>query len=268
MRDLLKTNYREKSKTTKDSLNWLTEPSVNTSLYFKPYFCESCLIVASSPSKHCKLCEGCCSKFDHHCLFINKCVGLKNHRPFMLFLITTITCTVYFLFNVYFYFVTFSEKLNEKESFLYYTFASSNQLWLTNLFTLNVFTVFMVTFLLYFQMKFVTLGFTSQFQPPPMFSATNKKMSNITRAICHRLHNVYIFFFKSFDCNEELYYQQLNEYNSSINGNKSIPLAMYPRNDTGNQFLSNYPMNGAINTNNFNGNSTNNGKSQFEIELD
>ena len=259
-------------KTTKDSLNWLTEPSVSQSQYYRPYFCESCLIVASSPTKHCKLCEACCSKFDHHCLFINKCVGLKNHRPFMWFLIVTISCTVYFLYNVYSYFVDFSVKLeeknmlksaNEKYSLVYYMFTMTNQLWLAMLFLMNCLTVMMVSFLLYFQLRFVTLGFTSQFQPPVMFHSMNKQMNNIKSAFIHRMNNLHSFFFKSFEANEELYYKQLNDYYTATNGNKTIALGGYPtQNSEKNQFLTNYPMNTDNNGSNMNS------KAQYEIDLD
>jgi hypothetical protein len=64
LRDLLRTNFRENYKTTKDSVNWLTEPYLvpDQPNQYQLYFCESCQIVASTPSKHCKLCESCCSK--------------------------------------------------------------------------------------------------------------------------------------------------------------------------------------------------------------
>ena len=74
----MKLNYRKDAKTTKDSCNWLTDttfPLNNGNLGdsdSKAYFCEFCLIIQTEPSKHCKLCEGCCNKFDHHCLFISK----------------------------------------------------------------------------------------------------------------------------------------------------------------------------------------------------
>jgi hypothetical protein len=275
LRDLLNINRREKARSTKDSINWLTEPSSNTSNYYQPYFCESCLIVASIPSKHCKLCESCCSKFDHHCLFINKCVGLKNHRPFMLFVMFTISCTVYYLINVYEYFVNFANDLeiknlikssNEKISLFYYMFASNNQIWLTVLVLINSTTVIMVSFLLYMQMKFVSIGFTSQFQPPIFFVDNSKKMNSLLNAFCHRLQNLKIFFFQSYESNEELYYQQMSDYNlNSLSSNRSIPMG-YPRNENfdNNVFLQNNPNNS---NNNKNLNNFSNGKSH-EIELD
>ena len=37
-------------------------------------------------SHHCKRCEACILKYDHHCTFINTCIGEDNHLIFILFL--------------------------------------------------------------------------------------------------------------------------------------------------------------------------------------
>ena len=35
---------------------------------------------------HCIKCKRCVLRMDHHCNFLNICVGLKNYRPWMIFL--------------------------------------------------------------------------------------------------------------------------------------------------------------------------------------
>ena len=42
-------------------------------------------IVIPDHTKHCKLCNGCCNGFDHHCMWLTSCVGYNNHRVFILF---------------------------------------------------------------------------------------------------------------------------------------------------------------------------------------
>lgn len=37
-------------------------------------------------SKHCQVCKKCVIGFDHHCLWLNCCIGSRNYPPFILLL--------------------------------------------------------------------------------------------------------------------------------------------------------------------------------------
>ena len=50
--------------------------------------CADCEVVRTDRSRHCSICNKCVERFDHHCPWINNCVGLDNHGVFMCFLMS------------------------------------------------------------------------------------------------------------------------------------------------------------------------------------
>ncbi|KAF2071885.1 hypothetical protein CYY_006812 [Polysphondylium violaceum] len=63
-------------------------------LYIKKH-CETCNFTKPARSKHCRICDKCISRFDHHCPWINNCVGEKNLKYFLLFVLSTAILCLY-----------------------------------------------------------------------------------------------------------------------------------------------------------------------------
>ncbi|KAF2262842.1 palmitoyltransferas-like protein PFA3 [Lojkania enalia] len=50
-------------------------------------FCKKCQTKKPDRAHHCSTCKRCVLKMDHHCPWLATCVGLRNYKPFLLFLI-------------------------------------------------------------------------------------------------------------------------------------------------------------------------------------
>ncbi|TKS72653.1 Palmitoyltransferase ZDHHC2 [Collichthys lucidus] len=49
-------------------------------------FCDRCQLLKPDRCHHCSVCDKCILKMDHHCPWVNNCVGFSNYKFFMLFL--------------------------------------------------------------------------------------------------------------------------------------------------------------------------------------
>lgn len=59
--------------------------------------CKKCIKPKPPRTHHCSICKKCVLKMDHHCPWLNNCVGHYNHRHFFLYMIFTGTGIIFLM---------------------------------------------------------------------------------------------------------------------------------------------------------------------------
>ena len=61
--------------------------------------CPDCEVMRTCRSKLCGTCNRCVQRFDHHCPWINNCVGIKNHNPYMVFIYSLLLVLIFIIIS-------------------------------------------------------------------------------------------------------------------------------------------------------------------------
>lgn len=70
-------------------------PAGNSEVTGEWSVCARCETYRPPRAHHCRVCRRCVRRMDHHCPWINNCVGERNQRHFVLFLFYVAVLSVY-----------------------------------------------------------------------------------------------------------------------------------------------------------------------------
>ena len=139
-------------------------------------FCKKCNFEKINRSKHCIICDKCIEKFDHHCIWVNNCIGAKNLKYFYYFIFIHWVLVSYasILSGAFFYFEIEEKKLFEQIFFDVNTKQQYQATYITifryllykNYFFMAtslmlIFMSFFLFFFLYYQFKLLLQNYTS-----------------------------------------------------------------------------------------------------------
>merc|ERR1711907_919199 len=56
--------------------------------------CSACRSRVNKLSRHCLICDKCVVDYDHHCKWLNNCVGAENYRWFICLIVSTMCLVI------------------------------------------------------------------------------------------------------------------------------------------------------------------------------
>ena len=131
-----------------DNLTWLQ--MVENKIRIEEY-CPYCRVRKTNIVKHCHICKKCVKGFDHHCDWIDNCVGENNKLLFLSFVIMTL---LNLTFNIFIGFISLRinpiNNLNENSDSLVSLEFLLNMKWLFN-YSLNyLIAIFIIIVCIFF----------------------------------------------------------------------------------------------------------------------
>ncbi|XP_015279899.1 PREDICTED: palmitoyltransferase ZDHHC13 [Gekko japonicus] len=126
-------------------------------------FCTSCLVKKPLRSMHCHSCDSCVARYDQHCIWIGRCIGVGNHCYFVLFLLFLTMVNIWALYGTVLYWSEHCTVTYQKDgAWTSFTQIVSCSPWVLYIFTLVSFHTSWASLLLVLQLyQIAFLGLTS-----------------------------------------------------------------------------------------------------------
>lgn len=194
---------------------FLQVPVKNLDVQMK--WCTACHMYRPLRTSHCSTCDACVSHHDHHCPWVGNCIGARNYRYFIIFLLFLLLHIISISITLGFYFANILSEDNYKETI---------QQKVIQLGLLVLATAFVMLFALFvvglcgFHIYLIAKGKTTHEQVSGLTRNPYDKgcISNCISTFCSVNHDSYITNSSKFFDQEQLNYcptMELDSYNKS-----------------------------------------------------
>ena len=99
------TEYKNETSISDDVMN-----SIKSEYKVKLKRCFQCFVVRAPRGHHCSFCKGCVMKMDHHCPWVNNCIGQFTQKFFILFCFYSL-CACLEVLTIEFYYGYYKSRL-------------------------------------------------------------------------------------------------------------------------------------------------------------
>ena len=124
------------------NLSWLE--MVENKFYINNY-CPYCKCQKTIKVKHCHICKKCIDGFDHHCNWIDNCIGEKNIGRFIFFILMIISNLIFSYFIAFEAFLFIEKTMPPEENTTYFVFS-----WIYILNTKDMIAIFIMSLCIFF----------------------------------------------------------------------------------------------------------------------
>ncbi|ETW06241.1 hypothetical protein H310_02542 [Aphanomyces invadans] len=91
-------SFADPGRITRDNIRRFKRYPAHPVLYPPNTTCSTCQTLKIPRSKHCRVCNHCFARFDHHCIWVNTCVAANNYGPFFAFLVVNMAGAAHLLY--------------------------------------------------------------------------------------------------------------------------------------------------------------------------